>query len=138
MMKKLRTPVGLAAAALLFCSAANAQQAGQPQQQYQPPPMPKTKIAILNLQHVVKNYEKWRIFEEEYKSKYKSYDAEFEKKWTEYDPKQANALFNLGIVKWQGKMDIEPVPEPPPPVTRSPPTPAPKKCTRMRGKRVTV
>jgi Skp family chaperone for outer membrane proteins len=78
-MKKLRTLVSLAAAALLFCSAANAQQAGQPQQQYQPPPMPKTKIAILNLQHVVKNYEKWRIFEEEYKSKYKSYDAEFEK-----------------------------------------------------------
>jgi tetratricopeptide (TPR) repeat protein len=24
-----------------------------------------------------------------------------------YDPKQANALFNLGIVKWQGKMDID-------------------------------
>jgi tetratricopeptide (TPR) repeat protein len=24
-----------------------------------------------------------------------------------YDPKQANALFNLGIVKWQGKMDVD-------------------------------
>lgn len=79
MMKKLRTLVGLAAAALIVCSTANAQQAGQPNQQYQPPPIPKTKIAILNLQHVVKNYEKWRLFEEEYKTKYKGYDAEFEK-----------------------------------------------------------
>ena len=79
MMKKLRTLVGLAAAALIVCSTANAQQGGQPIQSYQPPPIPKTKIAILNLQHVVKNYEKWRLFEEEYKNKYKSYDAEFEK-----------------------------------------------------------
>jgi len=78
-VKKLRTLVGVAAAALIICSAAHAQQGGQPNQQYQPPPIPKTKIAILNLQHVVKNYEKWRIFEEEYKSKYKNYDAEFEK-----------------------------------------------------------
>jgi Skp family chaperone for outer membrane proteins len=78
-MKKLRSLVGLAAAALIVCSTANAQQNGQANQQYQPPPMPKTKIAMLNLQHVVKNYEKWKLFEEEYKSKYKGYDAEFEK-----------------------------------------------------------
>lgn len=79
MNRKLRALVGVAAAALIICSTANAQQAGQPQQQYQPPPMPKTKIAIVNLQHVVKNYERWRIFEEEYKTKYKGYDGEFEK-----------------------------------------------------------
>ena len=27
-------------------------------------------------------------------------------------------MFNLGVVQWQGKMDIEPVADPPPPVTR--------------------
>jgi Skp family chaperone for outer membrane proteins len=82
-MKKLSALAGLAAAALIFCSAANAQQGGQPgqqqQQQYQPPPMPKTKIAIINLQHVVKSYEKWKSFEEEYKLQYKAFDGEFEK-----------------------------------------------------------
>ena len=31
---------------------------------------------------------------------------EFNKALT-YDPNSANTLFNLGIVKWQGKMDIE-------------------------------
>jgi Skp family chaperone for outer membrane proteins len=77
-MKKLRTLAGLAAAALIFCSAASAQQSGQPTQQYQPPPIPKTKIAILNLQHVVKNYEKWKVFENEYKQQYKGFDEQFE------------------------------------------------------------
>jgi Skp family chaperone for outer membrane proteins len=78
-MKNLRSLVGLAAATLILCSTAAAQQPGQPSQQYQPPPTPKTKIAILNLQQVVKNYEKWKVFEEEYKRNYKSFDAEFEK-----------------------------------------------------------
>ncbi len=81
-MKKLRTLAGLAAAALIFCSAANAQPGGQPgqqQQQYQPAPTPRTKIAILNLQHVVKSYEKWKSFEEEYKQQYKGFDAEFDR-----------------------------------------------------------
>jgi cytochrome c-type biogenesis protein CcmH/NrfG len=32
--------------------------------------------------------------------------AEFNKALT-YEPNSANALFNLGIVKWQGKMDVE-------------------------------
>jgi cytochrome c-type biogenesis protein CcmH/NrfG len=32
--------------------------------------------------------------------------AEFNKVLT-YQPNSANALFNLGIVKWQGKMDVE-------------------------------
>ena len=79
MMKNLRSLVGLAAATLILCSTAAAQQPGQPNQQYQPPPVPKTKIAILNLQQVVKSYEKWKVFEEEYKRNYKSFDAEFEK-----------------------------------------------------------
>ncbi len=81
-MKKLSTLAGLAAVAFIFCSAANAQQGGQPgqpQQQYQPPPTPRTKIAILNLQHVVKSYDKWRAFEEQYKQRYKGFDAEFER-----------------------------------------------------------
>ena len=83
MMKNLRSLVGLAAATLILCSTAAAQQPGQPNQQYQPPPVPKTKIAILNLQQVVKSYEKWKVFEEEYKRNYKSFDAEFEKIKTE-------------------------------------------------------
>ncbi len=32
--------------------------------------------------------------------------AEFQKSLS-YDPNKANALFNLGIVEWQGKMDID-------------------------------
>jgi cytochrome c-type biogenesis protein CcmH/NrfG len=32
--------------------------------------------------------------------------AEFQKSLT-YDPNKANTLFNLGIVQWQGKMDID-------------------------------
>ena len=32
--------------------------------------------------------------------------AEFNKALT-YEPNNANTLFNLGIVKWQGKMDVE-------------------------------
>jgi tetratricopeptide (TPR) repeat protein len=32
--------------------------------------------------------------------------AEF-KKSLSYEPNQANTLFNLGIVEWQGKMDID-------------------------------
>jgi len=32
--------------------------------------------------------------------------AEFQKSLT-YDPTKANTLFNLGIVEWQGKMDID-------------------------------
>ncbi len=32
--------------------------------------------------------------------------AEFQKSLS-YDPNKANTLFNLGIVEWQGKMDIE-------------------------------
>jgi len=32
--------------------------------------------------------------------------AEFQKSLT-YDPNKANTLFNLGIVEWQGKMDID-------------------------------
>ena len=75
---KLRTLAGVATAALIFCLAASAQQGGQPQQGYQAAPTPKTKVAILNLQHVVKSYDKWRQFEEEYKQNYKKYDARFE------------------------------------------------------------
>ncbi|CAN5464269.1 hypothetical protein BH10PLA2_BH10PLA2_37960 [soil metagenome] len=79
MTKKLKVLAGVAAA-LLFCSAASAQQGGQPGQGGQPqtPPTPKTKIAIVNLQHVVKSYDRWKQFEDEYKRNFKGYDAEFE------------------------------------------------------------
>jgi Skp family chaperone for outer membrane proteins len=79
--KKLKMLAGVAAATLLFCSTASAQQGGQPGQGGQPQlaPVPKTKIAIINLQHVVKSYDRWKQFEDEYKRNYKGYDAEFEK-----------------------------------------------------------
>ena len=78
MTKKLGTLAGVTAATLLFCSTAFAQQGGQPGQP-QTAPTPKTKVAIINLQYVVKSYDRWKQFEEEYKRNYKGYDAEFER-----------------------------------------------------------
>ncbi len=80
MIKKLGTLAGVTAATLLFCSTAFAQQGGQPGQGGQPQtaPTPKTKIAIINLQYVVKSYDRWKLFEDEYKRNYKGYDDQFE------------------------------------------------------------
>jgi Skp family chaperone for outer membrane proteins len=41
---------------------------------------PRTKIAVINLQQVVKGYEKWKSFEGTYKQTYDWYNAEFEKR----------------------------------------------------------
>ena len=41
---------------------------------------PRTKIAVINLQQVVKGYEKWKSFEGSYKQNYDWYNAEFEKR----------------------------------------------------------
>jgi Skp family chaperone for outer membrane proteins len=77
--KKLRTLAGVTAT-LLFCSTAFAQQGGQSGQGGQPQtaPTPKTKVAIINLQYVVKSYDRWKQFEDEYKRNYKGYDEQFE------------------------------------------------------------
>jgi Skp family chaperone for outer membrane proteins len=42
-------------------------------------PMPRTRIAIINLQEVIKNYEKWKGFQREFKTVYDGYSAQFEK-----------------------------------------------------------
>jgi Skp family chaperone for outer membrane proteins len=39
----------------------------------------KTRIAIINLQQVIKQYQKWTNFEKNYKEAYQYYNAEFEK-----------------------------------------------------------
>jgi Skp family chaperone for outer membrane proteins len=41
---------------------------------------PRTKFAVINLQQVVKGYEKWKSFEGAYKQNYDWYNAEFEKR----------------------------------------------------------
>jgi Skp family chaperone for outer membrane proteins len=47
------------------------------------PAMPRTKIAIINLQAVVKKYQKWADFEAGYKGDYDKFNAEFERKKAE-------------------------------------------------------
>jgi Skp family chaperone for outer membrane proteins len=55
--------------------------AGQVQQATATAPMaPRTKIAVVNLQSVIKQYQKWRDFENGYKSLYDQYNTAFEKK----------------------------------------------------------
>jgi Skp family chaperone for outer membrane proteins len=40
----------------------------------------RTRIAIINLQQVIKQYRKWTDFEQNYRNAYQYYNAEFEKK----------------------------------------------------------
>lgn len=40
---------------------------------------PVSKIAVVNLQAVVKQYDKWKQFEASYKTQYQNYDGQFEK-----------------------------------------------------------
>jgi len=44
---------------------------------------PKTKVAVINIMGVVKNYQKWLDFEKAYKDGVKRYDDEFERKKAE-------------------------------------------------------
>ena len=62
---------------LLDCirSAGRPTRSGRPTQTA---PTPKTKVAIINLQYVVKSYDRWKQFEDEYKRNYKGYDEQFE------------------------------------------------------------
>jgi Skp family chaperone for outer membrane proteins len=58
-----------------------AQEQGQIQQTNATAPAPplRTRIAVVNLLGVVKNYQKWQDFENQYKGALKNADAEFEK-----------------------------------------------------------
>jgi Skp family chaperone for outer membrane proteins len=47
------------------------------------PAAPRTRIAIINLQAVVKKYQKWNDFETQYKKAYDAYNAQFEAKKAE-------------------------------------------------------
>jgi Skp family chaperone for outer membrane proteins len=45
-----------------------------------PAPTLRTRIAVVNLQQVIKQYRKWNDFEESYKKAYGYYNAEYERK----------------------------------------------------------
>jgi Skp family chaperone for outer membrane proteins len=51
-------------------------------------PQPVTKVAVLNLSYVIKNYAKWKTFQETYKSKLESYDGELKKLKDQFELKQ--------------------------------------------------
>jgi Skp family chaperone for outer membrane proteins len=89
-----RTVIVLTAAATLGVTAyLGSQLRAQNQQQNQgqvrqatataPVPPVRTRIAIINLQQVIKQYRKWTDFEQNYKSHYAYYNAEFEKRKTQ-------------------------------------------------------
>jgi Skp family chaperone for outer membrane proteins len=46
----------------------------------QPAPPPRTRIAIINISEVIKNYDRWKTFEDSYKQAYKFYNDTFETK----------------------------------------------------------
>jgi len=76
---KLMTPAWMAAAIVLGLAGQASAQGQAPQNgQYSAPPVPKTKIAVVNIMRVVKMYDKWKAFEEEYKQSYKVFDGQFE------------------------------------------------------------
>jgi Skp family chaperone for outer membrane proteins len=73
------TAVGVA---VFFGSRLVAQQPQQPPQYQQPPaaaPM-RTRIALVNLPHVIKSYTKYQAFEHEWQEQYKDFDKKFEGK----------------------------------------------------------
>jgi Skp family chaperone for outer membrane proteins len=50
-------------------------------------PQPQSKVAVLNLSFVIKNYKKWTTFQNEYKAKLESYDGELKKLKAQLDLK---------------------------------------------------
>jgi Skp family chaperone for outer membrane proteins len=54
-------------------------------------PQPQTKIAVLNLSYVIKNYKKWTTFQNEYKQKLEGLDAELKKLKDSYEKMDAEA-----------------------------------------------
>jgi Skp family chaperone for outer membrane proteins len=53
-------------------------------------PQPQSKVAVLNLSYVIKNYKKWTTFQTEYKAKLEAYDGELKKLKGQLDLKQQN------------------------------------------------
>jgi Skp family chaperone for outer membrane proteins len=59
-------------------------------------PQPVTKIAVLNLSYVIKNYAKWKSFQDAYKTKLETYDGELKKMKDSLEQKQKD-LQNVKI-----------------------------------------
>jgi Skp family chaperone for outer membrane proteins len=51
-------------------------------------PQPQTKVAVMNLSYVIKNYKKWMAFQEEYKKKLEGYDAQLKTLKEQYESKE--------------------------------------------------
>jgi Skp family chaperone for outer membrane proteins len=73
MTKRLILSVGFIAAAFVLSLTTRALTQGQ-----NALPLPKTKIAIVNLRSMVRGYERWTAFEAQYKVQYKGYEDQFE------------------------------------------------------------
>ena len=62
--------------------------AGTPAKTGAAAPQPQSKVAVLNLSFVIKNYKKWTTFQTEYKTKLESYDVALKSLKTQLDTKQ--------------------------------------------------
>jgi Skp family chaperone for outer membrane proteins len=54
------------------------------------PPQPQTKVAVLNLSYVIKNYKKWETFQHEYKSKLDAFDEKLKPQKVQLDELDKN------------------------------------------------
>jgi Skp family chaperone for outer membrane proteins len=69
------------------------------------PQPPQTKVAVLNLSYVIKNYKKWETFQTDYKAKLESFDKQLEpmkKQLESWDKERSKADVNAAT-----KADIE-------------------------------
>jgi Skp family chaperone for outer membrane proteins len=48
-------------------------------------PQPQTKVAVMNLSYVIKNYKKWEAFQKDYKEKLEAFDKQLAPKKKEYE-----------------------------------------------------
>jgi Skp family chaperone for outer membrane proteins len=48
-------------------------------------PQPETKIRVMNLSYVIKNYKKWEAFQKEYKDKLEAFDKQLKPMKDDYD-----------------------------------------------------
>jgi Skp family chaperone for outer membrane proteins len=48
-------------------------------------PQPQTKVAVLNLSYVIKNYKKWEAFQADYKKKLEGFDAQLKPMKDDYE-----------------------------------------------------
>lgn len=96
MKRTVRFVVGLAALGVAVGVGAylSAQQPGGtlPQPGTQPVSMARPRVAVVNLSHVVKNYDKWKGFQDQYKADYKLiYEDKVTQKKTLHDQYKAAA-----------------------------------------------